>query len=263
MRQLEARAQAMIKRADRLTDPDVSIVIRTRNDGGYVKQLFEDIKAQLFDGKVEVIVVDTESTDGTAEYATARGAKIIRINQQEFSYPHALNLGFKAAKYPYVVTLVGHSNLTNRLMLKSLTYWCQQERFGGMYCYPLSNSNGTIWDHVPIVCTMPWVLPGPLVTRRIFGGVLGANGSIVKREVWQKLGGYDERYAGGGEDVALARSMLDNGYSIIREPLCVVFHSHGLNFINTIRQYWHWFEVGKKPTAFQTAKVHARRPDLR
>lgn len=95
-------------------------------------------------------------------------------------------------------------------------------------------------------------------------GLLGANCSIIKRSAWEQLGGYDRRYAGGGEDTALGRTMLANGMLIVREPLCTVFHSHGLNFIHTIQQFHHWYQVAKaRPQTFDTTRIHARRPDLR
>jgi hypothetical protein len=38
-----------------LRDPDVGIVIRSRNDDEHIRQLFEDIESQIFDGVIEVI----------------------------------------------------------------------------------------------------------------------------------------------------------------------------------------------------------------
>jgi glycosyltransferase involved in cell wall biosynthesis len=122
-RWIQRRSDILSTAAAPLTDPDVSIVIRTRNDGRHIRRLFEDILAQDFQGAIEVIVVDTASTDDTVAYARSKGAKIISLTQAEFTYPSALNKGFKAASHPWVVTLVGHSSLTNKLFLKSLTYW--------------------------------------------------------------------------------------------------------------------------------------------
>jgi glycosyltransferase involved in cell wall biosynthesis len=261
-RKLEKRAAEILDLTKDMTDPDLSIVIRSRNNISYVKQWFEDINAQEFNGQTEIIVVDTESTDGTVEYAKSQGAKIIHLKQADFTYPTALNIGFKAAKYPYVVTLVGHSNLSNKMMFKSLTYWSQQEKFGGIYGLPLANKNGSIWDR--IASSILFVATDPVVLRGPSGGMMGANASIVSRDIWEKLGGYDEAYAGGGEDAALARSMLAAGFMIVREPLLRVFHSHGLNFIDSQKQRLHWIRVGQaKPQAFATHKVHGRRPDLR
>ncbi|HUS26664.1 MAG TPA: glycosyltransferase [Nevskiaceae bacterium] len=261
-RRLQARCAKVGTLVAGLPDPDISVVIRSRNDGAFIKQLFADIRAQEFNGRIEVIVVDTTSTDNTVVDAKAQGAKIIHLTQAAFTYPVALNVGFRAAKYPYVVTLVGHSNLSNRMMFRSLTYWCQQEKFGGVYSWPLVNRNGSRWERWGSVW---WPLfLGPRIMQKASSGMLGANCSIVKRQVWEQLGGYDERYAGGGEDTALARSMLMHGFVIAREPLCSVFHSHGLSVVNNLKQSWHWLQIGRaRPQPFDAKKVHARRPDLR
>src|SRR4051794_33734735 len=101
-KQLEKRAAEVLKVTKNRVDPDVSVLIRSKNELADITVLLADIEAQVYSGRVEVIVVDTESTDGTAEYAEAHGAKVISISQAEFTYPKALNIGFKAAKYPYV-----------------------------------------------------------------------------------------------------------------------------------------------------------------
>jgi glycosyltransferase involved in cell wall biosynthesis len=256
-------AGEVLLRSKDLQDPDVSIVIRTRNDGEHIKRLFDDIRAQVFDGAVEVIVVDTESRDDTVAYARQHGAKIINLSQQEFTYPKALNLGFQAAKNPWIVTIVGHSSLSGVLFLKSITYWLSHEKnLQGLYGIPLANWNASVWERLENIIG-PSVWKEPQTMQELSIGIMGANCSIVKREAWQRLGGYDERYAGGGEDRIFAQSMLDHNMLIVREPLCSVFHSHGLSLKDDIKQWIHWGEVAKKPAQFETHRVHARRPDLR
>jgi len=260
---LQSRAAELLRETRSLPDPNISILIRTRNDETHVKRLFEDLRAQVFGGQIEVIVVDTESHDSTVAYAKAHGAKIISLTQHDFTYPKALNMGFRAAKYPWVMTLVGHSSLSNKLALKSLTYWVHRDKnLVGIYGLPLANWNASVWERLEnIIVRQVWKKPRHIDSLSI--GVMGANCSIVERETWQQLGGYDERYAAGGEDRAFARAVLDHGGAIIREPLCSVFHSHGLNLANTVKQWLHWLEVAKRPAPFSTHKVHSRRPDLR
>ena len=93
-------------------------------------------------------------------------------------------------------------------------------------------------------------------------GTLAANSSIVSRQAWQEAGGYDESYAGGGEDGALGRTIIGQGKIIIQEPLSAVYHSHGLGPINSSKQFWHWYKISK-PNTFNTEHIHARRPDLK
>jgi len=260
---LQARALQMAESTKGMQDMDISIVIRSKNDGSYIRQLFKDIDAQVFNGRIEIIMVDTSSRDDTVAFAKSQGAKVITINQEEFTYPKALNLGFRAAKYPWVLTVVGHSNLSNRLLLRSISYWSNRDPdLGGIYSLPLANWNASTVERFQNIIR-PSVWKEPIYIKDLSLGIMGANCSAIRRQVWERFDGYDERYAGGGEDRALSNTMLDSNIHIVREPLCSVFHSHGLNAVNTIRQWIHWSEVANKAIPFETAKVHRRRPDLR
>jgi len=246
-----------------LADPDVSILIRSRNDADHLQRLLTDIADQVFTGKIEIILVDTESRDNTVQLAKKYGAKIVPMTQATFSYPKALNAGFAAASHPWVVTLVGHSSLTNKYFLKSLAYWlAQKPDLCGIYSLPLANWNASRWERLESALA-PRIWEKPVIITDMGMGIMAANCSILKRDAWEELGGYDERWAGGGEDRAFARTMLEHHMTIVREPLCSVFHSHALSMGNTVKQWLHWGEVAKKPTEFMTKTVHGRRPDLR
>jgi rhamnosyltransferase len=161
---MQARAVQIAEDTKNLQDPNVSIVIRSRNDSAHIRRLFADIRAQIFTGSIEIIVVDTDSRDDTAEYARSQGAKVIHITQEQFTYPKALNLGFTAATHPWVLTVVGHASLSNRLFLRSLTYWSHHQKdLGGVYGLPLANWNATIWERIeniyaPTIWKQPVIL---------------------------------------------------------------------------------------------------------
>ena len=259
---LAKRVTQLLKEVDGKQDPDISIVIRTKNDMEYIKALFADIKAQLFTGKVETIVVDTSSTDGTAEFARSQDATVISIKQADFTYPKALNMGFRAANHPYVMTIVGHSALTSRLYLKTLTRYYDVNNFGGVFGWPLPNWNGSMTERLSTSIGMAKYLRSVDIISQPTMGVLGANSAILSRAAWEKFGGYDEHFAMGGEDGALGTLMLQDGMFVVRDPLCTVFHSHGLSLVNGIRQFWHWHQVAK-PLPFEEDKLLARRPDMR
>lgn len=245
------------------SDPDVSIVIRTKNDISYIEALLADINAQEYSGNVEVILVDTESTDGTVECAKSHGAKVISITQADFTYPKALNLGFSAAKYPYVVTLVGHSLLSSRWFLRSLTRWYDTGQvFGSVYGWPMPGKNATRSEQVVALLWLFLSRPQLNVLTKPEGGMLTANSAIVSRAAWKQFDGFDERYAAGGEDGALGRKILAKNMLVVRDPLCAVMHSHGLGFLDQVRQIRHWIEVSK-PLPFDIHSVNRRRPDMR
>ena len=94
-------------------------------------------------------------------------------------------------------------------------------------------------------------------------GVLAANCAMIAKGAWQELGGFDERYQAGGEDTALANSMLKNGYEVVKEPAMSVHHSHGLGLRDYVKQQVHQLQMLGVPQEFNRQELLGRRPDLR
>jgi glycosyltransferase involved in cell wall biosynthesis len=147
---LVARIGELRRAAHGRADPGVTVLIRTRNDARRLEGLCQDVAAQDYDGPVQLVVVDTESSDNTLAIARQYGAHIITIKQQDFSYPYALNVGFEAAKHPFVLTLVGHSSLTNRYVLKTASRHTTDTHFGGAYGMTLADTNATVIERLAI-----------------------------------------------------------------------------------------------------------------
>lgn len=84
-------------------DGIVSVIIPTFNGGDDVKNLLANLKLQTGLSGIEIIVVDSESTDGTDSYAENHGAKVIRIKQKDFSHSYARNLGVENTKGKYIL----------------------------------------------------------------------------------------------------------------------------------------------------------------
>lgn len=84
-----------------------SVVIRAFNEGKYIARLLEGIKQQNLDD-VEVILVDSGSTDDTVSIAESYGAKIVHIKPDEFTFGRSLNYGVKAASGEFIVNVSAH-----------------------------------------------------------------------------------------------------------------------------------------------------------
>src|SRR5919109_366957 len=84
-----------------------SIVIRAYNEEKHIGRLLEGIQQQTV-RDVEIIVVDSGSTDGTVSVAGAFGARIVRITPNEFTFGRSLNLGIGAATRELIVIASAH-----------------------------------------------------------------------------------------------------------------------------------------------------------
>lgn len=81
----------------------VSFIIPTFNGGDVFGALLESLIWQAGLKSREIIVVDSGSSDGTAERAEQQGAKVVRIPQAEFTHAHARNLGARQASGAYLI----------------------------------------------------------------------------------------------------------------------------------------------------------------
>jgi rhamnosyltransferase len=81
----------------------ISVVIPVRNGGEDLGRCLAGIAAQRIDEEVEVVVVDSGSTDGSVEAARAAGAVVTEIDPAEFGHGRTRNLGVGIAPGELVV----------------------------------------------------------------------------------------------------------------------------------------------------------------
>lgn len=84
----------------------VSVVIPTYNAGHELYWLLRKLKAQKGLARVEIVVVDSGSSDGTPELAERMGCTVVRIPSAEFTHSHARNLGADNATGDYFLFTV-------------------------------------------------------------------------------------------------------------------------------------------------------------
>lgn len=87
--------------AEQASEPtfDVSVIIPTFNGEAYLGRVLDGIRAQTFDGTVEVFVIDSGSTDGTLEIVRSRPwVRLHEIPNSEFGHGRTRNLAAKMAR---------------------------------------------------------------------------------------------------------------------------------------------------------------------
>ncbi len=72
------------------------MIIPVRNGGEDLRRCLEAIRRQETGGEVEIVVIDSSSTDGSAELARSHGAKVHVIPVEEFNHGATRNLGARA-----------------------------------------------------------------------------------------------------------------------------------------------------------------------
>jgi len=87
----------------------VSIIVRTLNESVHLPQLLDVLSQQEgLDETLDLIVVDSGSSDGTVQLAYAAGARVLRISPEQFSFGRSLNLGCEEAHGDVLVFVSAH-----------------------------------------------------------------------------------------------------------------------------------------------------------
>ena len=195
----------------------ISVVIRTKNESKYLHKVLGRLKEQQYSGDVEIIVVDSGSSDGTLEIANKFGCKVIEVRPEDFSFGRALNIGIENASGEIIVNLSGHSVPVNTdyfmLMVEPFCDTKVGATFGRDIPWPdaCPSQARDILNHFP----ENYVLDGSMFSN--------ANAALRKK-CWELVKFNEELPA--TEDVLWAKQIMNLGYKIHNIPQSTVFHSH-------------------------------------
>lgn len=216
---------------------DVTIVIRARNEASSIGKVLDAIAQQTFEGQVETIVVDTESTDGTPEIAHQKNARVIPITRKTFTWGHALNVGAAAGTGQYIVNLSAHAVPAHADWLTHLIQPLKDDpKVAGVFGRQLAIDHADPFEAVELDLWFPdWPEPRPS------DSFSNANGAL-RRMLWDQHP-FDEQLM-ISEDTVWAKHMSLQGYQTIYQPLACVYHNHDLDVhsesTNSIFIRWYW-----------------------
>src|SRR6266540_6790595 len=83
----------------------IGVVIRTLNESELIGRCLEMLRRQRPAVDLDILVVDSGSTDATVAIARSHGARIVEIPPAEFGYSTALNLGIEEVRGDLVIAL--------------------------------------------------------------------------------------------------------------------------------------------------------------
>lgn len=195
-----------------------SIVIRTFNEEKHLGRLLEGISRQSIKD-VEVILVDSGSTDSTVEIAASYGAKVVHIPPEEFTFGRSLNLGIEVATNPFIVIASAHVYPVYPDWLERLLDPFIDHKVALAYGKQRGGETTKFSEHQIFI---QW-FPEHSDPRQVHPFCNNANAAI-RRAVWERHP-YDENLT-GLEDVAWANWALHEGCAIAYVAEAEIVHVH-------------------------------------
>ena len=106
-----------------VVNPDISICIRVKNESVFIEDFLKSLALQDSIHKIEVIIVDSGSTDDTLTILMQYDVSIYEISPLEFSFGDSCNLIINLSSADIIYMFSGHVQLIDfNLISKSYYY---------------------------------------------------------------------------------------------------------------------------------------------
>ncbi len=218
--------------------PKVAVVIPSWNSAGLLPRCLDSLEGQS--AEIELLVVDNGSTDGTLELLRGRGVEHLPLPSNA-GFAAAMNLGASRVSAPAILALNADTVLEPGCVGMLLDALEADPSLGGVQPRilqweeggesPRSIDSARIYSAGQALTRDGRAIelgageaqrPEHLVRREVFG-VCGA-ACLLRRELFDDLGGYDERYFAFYEDVDLNVRARIAGWRFQYVPEAVVWH---------------------------------------
>ena len=196
----------------------VSIIIRAYNEEPHIDRLLTGIlRQQMRD--VEIILVDSGSTDDTVAVASRYPVRVLSIRPEDFSFGRSLNLGCAKARGEFIVIVSAHVYPVYANWLEKLLAPFSDPQVALTYGKQRGAASTKFSEHQVF---RKW-FPDERRVSQTDPFCNNANAAI-RRDLWE-ANPYDESLT-GLEDIAWARSLIERGYKVAYMPEAEVIHIH-------------------------------------
>jgi len=195
-----------------------SIIIRAYNEEKHIGRLLEGIQQQTV-SDVDVILVDSGSTDSTVAIAESYGARIVSIPSAEFTFGRSLNYGIKEAKREFVVIASAHVYPIYPDWLESLLRPFEDDKVALTYGKQRGDEHSMFSERQIFY---QW-FPDASRSNQETAFCNNANAAI-RKSLWDEHP-YDETLT-GLEDLAWAKRAKEQGYAIAYVAEAEIVHVH-------------------------------------
>ena len=198
--------------------PSCSLIIRAYNEEGHIGRLLEGVLQQTLKN-VEIILVDSGSTDATVAIANRYPVSVFFIQPDQFTFGRSLNLGVSHATSEYVVIASAHIYPVYPDWLERLLVPFNDPTVALTYGKQRGDASTKFSEHQIFA---RWY-PEASFTRQDLPFCNNANAAI-RRSLWEQHP-YDETLS-GLEDLAWGHWAMNQGFNIAYVAEAEVIHVH-------------------------------------
>lgn len=204
-----------------LQNRKTSIIILTYNNLVYNHICIDSIRKHTKENTYEIIVVDNNSTDGTREWLKSQTDIKVILNDENVGFPKGCNIGIVASEKENDILFLNNDTVVTPRWLDNLkACLCSDDAIGATAAITNNCSNYQA-IHVPysdIRNMVTFADANNISNPEKWEGKsrLVAFCMLIKREVLNKVGAFDERFSPGNfEDDDLSMRIIEAGYKLM------------------------------------------------
>ncbi|MFV3415617.1 glycosyltransferase family 2 protein [Pseudomonas nitroreducens] len=230
-----------------LSGPTISVVIPTKNAGPLFQRVLASVVDQQVSGELEVMVVDSGSTDETLEIARRYPqVRLIEIPPTEFGHGKTRNFAVSQARGEFVAMITQDALPASPDWLEKM---CEpllaMPAVAGVFGRHLAYPEATAFTRNELIAHFDGFRSHPVVGLseperylvdegyRQFLYFFSDNNAMLRRSVWEKLPYPEVDFA---EDQAWARLIIEAGHQKAYAHDACVYHSHDYGLIERLQR---------------------------
>lgn len=227
-----------------MSTPPYALVIPTRNSGPYLARLLPALRQQLRPPG-ELLVMDTDSTDGSAGQWRAFGARVVPVQPAQFNHGGTRRLASALVTAPYLIYMTQDAvPATPDALGRLQDALLEDDSLGMAYGRQLPHPGaGPLAAHARAFNYPPRDQVRRLDDAARFGiktCFCSDAFAAYRRQALEQVGGFPERVI-GTEDTHVAARMLLAGFAVRYCAGAQVYHSHDYRLGEEFRRY---FDIG-------------------
>lgn len=212
--------------------PSLSIIIPARNEAENLPKLLGSLRQLVYPGPLEIIVVDDQSTDATAQIAEQHGAKVISLRELPSGWlgkPCACHCGAQLTSAQLILFTDADTFHAPESAAAAVSYLVENNLDGLSMFLQQHTRSALDASALMMAFAALFAASGPQT------GLLNGQYILLKRSAYLDSGGFAAVRNRPLEDVALGKLLLRGGY---RVALLRGEHLAGVQMYQSPRQLW-------------------------
>jgi glycosyltransferase involved in cell wall biosynthesis len=201
--------------------PTIGVVIRTLNESELIGRCLQTLRSQRGDHQLDILVIDSGSTDQTLAIARGHGVRLLEIAPEDFDYSTTLNLGISEVRGDLILILSAHAVPLDDTWVATMIAPFADAGVAGTASRQVPWPGADFREVHRLAETFgetPRTYTGDGGDAIVFSNAASA----VRRSVWR-----DEPFRlAAAEDLEWARRVVAAGWTVVYEPRASVYHSH-------------------------------------